>query len=118
MPPHKIRDTLLSDLRKVRQSFFKPQAAAALDRMSEAERAKAGEVLVNTNIAIRKLENVQLKEIADQLSAFEEDLTNATQALNKAVKKLEDFKRVIDTAASVLSLLGRIAKLVGIALPV
>ena len=116
MAPYRIRDTILSDLRKVRTSFFTLEAAVAQDCMSEAEKAEAGEVLVNTNIAIRKLETIQLKEIAGKLREFEQDLTDATKRLNKAVEDLGKFKQVIDAAAGVLSLLGRIANLVGIPL--
>jgi FtsZ-binding cell division protein ZapB len=107
---------LLSDLRKVRMGFFKHETAAALDRMDSAGKANAGKVLVNTNIAIKKLETIKLKEIADQLSQFEKDLTEASKQLGKAVKNLAKFEKVLDAAAKVVSLLGKIAKFVGIPL--
>lgn len=116
MAPHKIRDMLMSDLRKVRRGFFQHDSAAAIDKMSTTERAKAGEVLLNTSIAISKLETIKLKEIADQFSQFERDLTEASEDLAKAVKDLKKFEKVINAAAKVLSLLGKIAKFVGIPL--
>jgi len=117
LPPHKIRDELLSSLRKTRNGFFTSEAAAAMDKMTDAEKAKAGEVLVNVGIAIRKIENVVLSEIAEQLKSFEPDLIAGAGSLNGALSDLKRFKRVIDAAAALLSLLGRIAKLVGVPLP-
>ena len=118
MPPHEIRDSLLSDLRKLRNSFAMPTAAAALDRMSDKERAKAGDTFINVAVAIRKLENIQLQQIADDLKAFEQDLIDASKKLRKAVGNLAQFKKAVDAAADVLALLGRVAKLMGIPLPV
>ena len=114
MPPYKIRDMLLSDLRKVRMGFFKQETATSLDRMDDAAKAKAGEILVHTNIAIRKLETIQLQDIANQLRQFEQDLTEASKRLSEAVKNLGKFEKVVEAAAKVVSLLGKIAKFVGI----
>lgn len=117
MAPYKIRDMLLSDLRKVRMGFFKHECAAALDRMSDAEKVKAGEVLVHINIAIKKLETIDLQDIADQLVQFEQDLTAASKRLSEAVRNLAKFEKVVDAAGKVVSLLGKIARLVGLPLP-
>ncbi len=116
MAPHKVRDMLLSDLRKVRRGFFKHESAAAMDQMSQAEKEHVGEVLVNTNIAIKKLETIKLKDIADQLTGFEQELTKASKELGEAVKNLDKFGKVVDAAAKVLSVLGKIAKFVGLPL--
>lgn len=117
MAPFEIRDELLRKLRAVRNGFFKAEAAAALDEMSESEKAEAGVVLVNTGVAIRKLENIELADIRDQLKNFEGELKLGAEKLGDALEDLRKFKRVVDSAASVLSLLGRIAKLVGVSLP-
>jgi len=116
MAPYKIRDMLRRDLVKVRRGFFQHESAAVIDKMSASEKAKAGEVLVNVSIAISKLETIKLKEIADQLSQFEQDLTEASEDLAEAVKSLAKFEKVINAAAKVLSLLGKIANFVGIPL--
>jgi hypothetical protein len=118
MAPFEIRDSLLSDLRKLRNSFAKPTTAAALDRMDDNEKSKVGNTLVNVNIAIRKLENVELQKIADDLNAFEDDLIKASDSLRKAVANLAQFKKAIDAAADVLALLARVGKLVGAPLPI
>ncbi len=117
MAPYKIRDMLRRDLAKVQKGFFQHESAAAMDKMSAAEKAKAGEVLVNVSIAITKLKTVELKTIADQLGQFEKDLTKASEDLAEAVKDLKKFAKVVDAAAKVLSLLGKIANFVGIPLP-
>ncbi len=116
LPPHKIRDKLLVELRAVRRGYVTAEGAAALDKMSKEEKAVAGKVLIDTAIAIRKLETVQLEEIADKLKEHEKDLSDATKALGEAVKDLKKFKKAIDTAAKTLALLARIATLVGVPL--
>ncbi len=117
MAPFEIRDACLKQLRAVRNGFFKSEAAAALDKMTEKEKEAAGRTLVHVNIAIRKLENVQLAQIADQLKSLENDLVSAVGKLEKALNNLRKFKQVLDSASGVLKLLAKVATLAGVPIP-
>lgn len=116
MAPFEIRNQLISDLKATRLAFFRAETAIDLDSMSAAQRQKAGQTLVDVNIAITKLETLELKTIAADLKAISGDLISASDALRDAVDDLEHFKVILDRASVALRLLERAADLAGISL--
>ena len=116
MAPFEIRNQLISDLKATRLAFFRAETAIDLDSMSPAQRQKAGQTLVEVNIAITKLETLELKSIAADLKAISGDLISASDQLRDAVDDFENFKVVMDRAGKALRLLEKAADLAGIVL--
>ncbi|MEA3029069.1 MAG: hypothetical protein QOJ53_1821 [Sphingomonadales bacterium] len=77
-----------------------------------ADRARAGQAMVDTGLAIQALRRAQLDAIAGQLAADAAALRLAIGDLNKALASFKAVKPVLDGVAKLLGVVARIVTLV------
>lgn len=111
MAPSETRDRTLQELRRLRTAMMSAEWMLSLEAADEATRQAAARQLLRTQQAIVKLENAELAAIRDQLIANEAALAQGTADLRKALRKVAEVKQLLETAAAVLKIVGRVVAL-------
>jgi hypothetical protein len=110
LPPHRIRDAVLSALRGTIRRLKSPEVVLAVSEADEDVRgAWAGRLLDATKLR-DELERSRLREIAEGLVANEGELLEAGESLAAA---LEDFAKLGAGLESARAFLGIVAGILG-----
>ncbi len=88
------------------------QGLLLIQNASAADKAAAGQAMVDTGLAIQALRQAQIDAIADQLEADADALRKATNDLNKALQQFQAVKPIIDGISALVGVLGRIIAIV------
>ncbi|MCC6262082.1 MAG: hypothetical protein IT169_00775 [Bryobacterales bacterium] len=103
LPPHKLRDAMKRSLRDTLDRMDSDEYVFALDALPEAKRNAAlitrGEVFR----AWRKLTNLELAAIRDELVRNEAALRVATASLNEASQDLANIEKILNAATAFLT---------------
>ena len=108
----KQRDATLKQLRATRRQMMSTQWCLTLEAQDEETQTAAARTLLGIQHAIRKLENQRLAGIRDALRQNESSLIDGRNRLENALKNLERVTEVLDAAANILKVIGRIVKLI------
>lgn len=102
LPPHKLRDAMKRSLKETLDRMDSDEFVFALDALPEVERNAAlitrGEVFR----AWRKLTNLELAAIRDELVRNEAALREATASLNEAIQGLAKVEKILNAATAFL----------------
>jgi hypothetical protein len=107
--PSEIRTEALRALRATQKQLNSPAWVLSIEEEDATVRREAALRLLDVQRAKLRLENAELADIRDQLSANETELTKGRTALEAALKKLQRVREVLD---SVRSFLGVVEKVV------
>lgn len=88
-----------------------PAWQAALDLCTADQRLEASRELIRVEQAIVTFSNQVLSDIAASLQANQQALTNATSALQKALKTITQVGNVISAVSSLLQIVAKIVPL-------
>ncbi len=111
MSPSDIKAMTLSQLRAARKAMFSAQWMLALEGADAEARADAARCMLAVNHAIMSLENQQLADIRDRLTANEAALNAGAQALSKALDDLSKVKNVLTAITGFLGTVGKVVSL-------
>lgn len=117
MNPHEIRRQMINGLRKAKRAYALNDAEGVFEKMNDEERKASSQAFMKIVLAIRTLENLQLRDIADKLREKEPEIVAASNELNGAVKNLENFQKILNVSIKVIGQLKDIATAVGIPIP-
>ncbi len=110
--PSILRRRTRQTLRRAFLAMMSPEWDLALEGKPQADVNRAGRTLLNIQRARLRLGNADLADIRDELKANEARLVKGTRALDRSLKKLSNVKTVLQTAAALLTTVGRIVGLV------
>lgn len=100
----------LDSLRLTRRKLYSiPESE--LGAMSLQDQVNYGDNLLNTNLAILKLETAMLKGVNEEFKAREDDLKSAAASLESDLAELSDSVQMIRCASEGLILVTNIIKL-------
>jgi len=102
----------LSALNATRAAMLSPAWQTSIDAGTAADRLAASQKLIQVQQAILALSEASLSEIATEMQENAADLSNATDALNAALKDLTKVENVLDTATELLGIVAKIVTLV------
>ena len=102
----------LSSLTATRAKMLSPDWQEALDKLTVDQRRQAGQDMMQTQLAISTLTNAALSDIAAQMAAEEDDLSNATDALSQALGDITKVQTVLAAVTDVLNVVAKIVPLI------
>ena len=102
----------LTELRATRLDMMSTKWFLALETKDDDTKADAARKLLQTQHAIRKLENTQLADIRDKLIDNETDLQAGIDNLESKREKLNQVKSVLSAVTGLLGIVGRIITLI------
>lgn len=111
MNPSDLYSTTLSALTQARNTMLSPAWQTALDAATAADRIAASQELLRVHQSILALSNAALSDIADQMAANEQGLTQATTALTAALKNITKVQNVLQAISGVVSVVAKILPL-------
>jgi hypothetical protein len=109
--PTDLYSTTLAVLTDVRSVMLSPEWQDAIDKQTADQRLAASRELVQVQQAILALSDAVLTEIAAEMKANEQGLTQATAALKSALEDIAKVQQVIQSVTSVLSVVAKILPL-------
>jgi hypothetical protein len=109
--PAESRDQLIRDLRATRAQLMSPEWLTMMQSASKAQQQKASRQLMNSQLALLKLESEALASFRDQLVANEPAIAQATIRLRAALDRLRSVAKVLTAVGDFLRLVGRVVKL-------
>lgn len=107
LPPHELRNLLRKTLKATLDYMDSDEFLLDLEDMSEDDQRTAAILRGETYRTWRKLNNLQLDDIREQLIELEADLREATGSLNQSLLSVGNVARVFETTNSVLSIASR-----------
>jgi hypothetical protein len=110
MAPYKLRDMTIKELRATFLAMLTPEWDLALEECTPKEKERAAKVLLAVHSSRIRMGNAELANIRDKLIENEAPLIQGKKELDKALKKLNQVKKVLETAAAFIKIVGRIIK--------
>ena len=102
----------LKELRATRLDMMSTEWFLAIENKDDDTKADAAKNLLQTQHAIRKLENTQLADIRDKLIENETDLQAGIDNLESKRENLNRVKSVLSAVTGLLGIVGRIITLI------
>ena len=104
-----IYSTALSQLDAIELSMTSPQGDALIQAASAPDHQRAVRMLLDVHQARLALGNATLQSIVDKLKANEQSIVSGTNAVQAALKALNNLTQILN---SVSALIGVVAKIV------
>jgi predicted component of type VI protein secretion system len=92
--------------------MLSPDWQDTLDTETPAQRLQASKELIQVQLAISKLSDASLADIAQQMNAQQADLQAATKGLDTALDDLTKFQTVVTAVANILNTVATIVPLI------
>ena len=108
MAPFELRDSLLKQLRALRNRMMEFDFLLKVEALPAAERRQASQLLSPTQLAILRLQTEELSAFRDALIANEDDIKKAVSSAQEALDKLSKVQKTIEAASTVLKVVGRL----------
>lgn len=105
-----IRGKTLSELRRARKNMTSAEWLTAVEDLPKAGRTAAATALLDTCLAIRRLENTRVADIRQQLAANEKELERGIGGLKRAGEKLRTVRVYLKAAAALAATVGKVVK--------
>ena len=112
MPPAQIRDTVIGQLRATFVAMTSPEYLLDLDDAPMAQQKDSATRLLQVQHARLNLDNEDLSQITDELTANEDSLVAGTAAVDKSLQDLSDVQGVLTAVGSLLDIVARVLPLV------
>jgi hypothetical protein len=112
LTPHELRNAMRSALKSALESMDSDEFLDALEELTPEERKAAAITRGEVFRAWRRLNNLQLDEIREQLVANEAALRQATAELAKAKAGVDQVTVLLSTANEFLALVAKVIALV------
>lgn len=109
--PHERRRVTIRELRNARDEMMSDAYLDKLEIKSAAVQQESALKLQGIIIAILRLDNATLTDIKNDLVLNEAALGKATEEMAEALTDLQNTRKVLDTVASTLAIVGRIVTL-------
>lgn len=110
MTPGDIRGKTLSELRGARRNMMSAEWLTGVTDLPETERTAAAMALLDTCLAIRRLENAHVAEIRQQLADNEKELERGIRGLKRAAEKLHRIKTYLKAATALAAVVAKVMK--------
>lgn len=107
-----IKTQTHAQLSKLRDDLTTPMFQVILETKSEEEQDEVKEKLKAIEAARLALDNAELKEIAGKLKENDKELQQGTEAVNKALKNLQNTQAILQAIGSFLAVVGRIVSFI------
>jgi len=107
-----VQIATLKELRATRTDMMSTRWLLAIDSKDEETKSLAATTLLQTQHAIRKLENTQLSDIRDKLIENESALQDGIDDLESKRENLSRVKTVLSGITGFLKIVGRIIDLI------
>jgi hypothetical protein len=110
-PPWRLRREVRAALGRARNAMLSPAWDSALEHATAAQKARAAHTLLRIQSAYLRLGNAELEDIRDALVFHREALLAGKKELEKALKKMNRVRPVLDATAKLLALVARVVTL-------
>jgi hypothetical protein len=105
--PAETRDQLIKDLRAANKKLTSPEWLGMIRDGTETQRQTAADNLMNVSLALLDLENEALASFRDKMMANEAAIAESTEAMKKALQRLESVAKVLTAVTSLIKVVGR-----------
>ena len=114
MPPHKIRNETVKQLRQAVVVMMSSEWFEALNHVSGRKYARAGRVLLETQKLRLSMGNAILADIRDKLIQNEEGLRTGIKELKAAIKNLQQVTKVLRVVERLLAVVRQVVTVAGV----